>query len=70
MNPQFAADIMVYKNEEEYRDDVTLVEVTDFISPGIIQIAFSLPRDGNRRVYLQLDLSEVMKRAIIVKDSE
>jgi hypothetical protein len=64
MSNQFAATIIAFKGEKEYLTGTTLIECTDITASGTVEIAFNLPKDGNRRVYLELDLSELLKRAI------
>ena len=65
MTNEFACQFMAFKGDDEYVDPQNvLVEVTDQPEAGIVELAFNAPIPGKPRIYLQLDLAEVIKRAV------
>jgi len=65
MNTEFVGQFMAFKGSDEYAPERNiLVEVTDTHAGGIVEIAFNAPIPGNPRIYLKLDLAEIIKRAV------
>ncbi len=65
MNNEFVCQFFAFKGEDEYVPAANvLVEVSDIPSPGVVEISFNAPIPGSPRMYLQLDLAEVIRRSV------
>jgi translation initiation factor IF-1 len=65
MNNEFACEFMAFKGEDDYVQSTNiLVEVTDVTKDGLVEIAFNAPIPGKPRMYIKLDLGDLVTRAI------
>lgn len=65
MTDEFAVTFMAIKGEEEYVPSTgILAEVTD-VEGDVVEIGFNAPIPGKPRMYLRVQLSEVVRRAVL-----
>ncbi len=65
MNNEFACKFMAFKGDDEYVPEKNvLVEITDIKDDGGVEIAFNAPFAGKPRIYLTIDIGELVSRAV------
>ena len=55
--------VVVFKNDDEYADAETLVEVTDVNSNGAVEVAFDIP-GKNLRVYVTINVGALVHETL------